>query len=139
MKHSIKTPEDGIGLNGLHHVAIICQDYQRSKTFYVDLLGLAVIAEYYQPERQSYKLDLALPDGNQIELFCFPTAPARLSYPEAQGLRHIAFCVDKIDKVVAALIKQGVNVEPIRVDEYTGKKFTFFKDPDELPIEIYQA
>ena len=120
-------------------MAIICSDYAVSKAFYVELLGLQVIAENYRAARASYKLDLALPDGGQIELFSFPDAPLRPSRPEAQGLRHLAFNVDSVEDTVAYLQSKGVEVEPIRVDEYTQRKFTFFSDPDGLPLEIYQA
>lgn len=126
-------------LKGFHHVAIICSDYPRSKAFYTDILGFEVIAENYREARQSYKLDLALPDGSQIELFSFPDAPARPSRPEAQGLRHLAFVVDSVANYSAYLTQHKVDVEPIRIDEYTGKAFTFFNDPDGLPLEIYQA
>ncbi|WP_286270843.1 SMU1112c/YaeR family gloxylase I-like metalloprotein [Thalassotalea hakodatensis] len=128
-----------IVLKGIHHVAIICADYQRTKAFYVDILGLEIIAENYRAERQSYKLDLALPDGSQLEIFSFANAPKRPSYPEAQGLRHLAFRVDSVEQTALLLTKKGIEVEPIRVDEFTGKPFTFFSDPDELPIEIYQT
>lgn len=125
-------------LLSIHHVAIICSDYQRSKHFYVDILGLTIIAENYREARDSYKLDLALPNGNQIELFSFPERPPRPSYPEAQGLRHLAFIVESIEDSVFYLKSQGIDVEPIRIDEYTGKKYTFFNDPDHLPLELYQ-
>lgn len=125
-------------LKGIHHVAIICADYQQSKDFYTRLLGLTIIAENYRAERDSYKLDLALPDGSQIELFSFPGSGIRPSYPEAQGLRHLAFSVDDITQVCQYLTNAGIDVEPIRVDEYTGKQFTFFSDPDDLPLELYQ-
>ncbi|WP_435274369.1 VOC family protein [Psychrobium sp. nBUS_13] len=126
-------------LKSIHHVAVICSDYKVSKAFYCDVLGLTIIAETYREQRDSYKLDLALPDGSQIELFSFPDAPPRPSYPEAQGLRHLAFSVDDIDLVVEYLQGLGVVVEPIRVDELTGKQFTFFSDPDGLPLELYQT
>ena len=125
-------------LNGIHHVAIICSDYQKSKDFYTQILGLKVLAENYRADRDSYKLDLALADGTQIELFSFPGSATRPSYPEAQGLRHLAFIVENIAQVCQYLTNQGIDVEPIRVDEYTGKKFTFFSDPDGLPLELYQ-
>lgn len=125
-------------LNAIHHVAIICSDYARSKQFYTQVLGLTVIAEHYRRERDSWKLDLALPNGNQIELFSFPNPPARPSRPEAQGLRHLAFVVDNVAEFADYLMKQGVAVEPIRIDEFTGKAFTFFQDPDGLPLELYQ-
>ena len=126
-------------LKRIHHVAVICSDYARAKHFYTEILGLSVIAENYRAHRDSYKLDLALPDGGQIELFSFPGAPARPSRPEAQGLRHLAFVVDDVEATVAFLTAKGVEVEEIRIDEYTLKKFTFFADPDGLPLELYQA
>ncbi len=125
-------------LKGIHHVAIICSDYEKSKNFYVNVLNLKVIAENYRAERDSYKLDLALPDGGQIELFSFPNPPARPSRPEAQGLRHLAFKVDSVSSYVEYLLTKGVECEPIRTDEFTGKMFTFFNDPDGLPLELYQ-
>lgn len=126
-------------LNAIHHVAIICSDYPRSKHFYSEVLGLTIVSEYYRENRDSYKLDLALPDGSQIELFSFANPPARPSYPEACGLRHLAFSVTNLDDVVSKLTEQGIEVEPIRVDELTDKRFTFFADPDGLPLELYEA
>jgi glyoxylase I family protein len=125
-------------LNKLHHVAIICANYQKSKTFYTKTLGLPIIRETYRAERDSYKLDLAIGDHAQIELFSFPNPPLRPSLPEAQGLRHLAFEVDHLAQVVAELQAHQVEVEPIRTDELTGKQFTFFSDPDGLPLELYQ-
>ncbi|WP_045499834.1 SMU1112c/YaeR family gloxylase I-like metalloprotein [Vibrio hyugaensis] len=124
--------------NAIHHVAIICSDYSKSKRFYTEVLGLKVIAENYREARDSYKLDLALPDGSQVELFSFPGTPERPSFPEAQGLRHLAFLVDDVEQVKVYLESNDVEVEPIRIDEFTGKAFTFFQDPDGLPLEIYQ-
>lgn len=121
-----------------HHIAIICSDYPKSKFFYTRVLGLEIISEVYREQRNSYKLDLRLPDGVQIELFSFTDPPARLSYPEARGLRHLAFEVPNVDKAVEELRDHGVAVEQIRVDEYTGKRFTFFSDPDGLPLELYE-
>lgn len=120
----------------IHHAAIICSDYARSKRFYTEVLGLRIVAETYRAERDSWKLDLALPDGAQIELFSFPGAPPRPSWPEAQGLRHLAFVVEDLDASVASLTAAGVAVEPVRVDELTGARFTFFADPDGLPLEL---
>ncbi len=131
--------EASMQLNNLHHVAIICSDYVRSKHFYAVTLGLRVVAEAYRAERQSYKLDLALPDGTQLELFSFPAPPARPSQPEACGLRHLAFAVTDVAETKHELESKGIAVEPIRIDEYTGKKFTFFKDPDGLPLELYEV
>jgi glyoxylase I family protein len=125
-------------LNRIHHAAIICADYDASKRFYVECLGLRVLAENFRAQRNSFKLDLALPDGGQIELFSFPGAPARPSYPEAQGLRHLAFVVEDVDACKAKLESVGVTVEAVRTDEYTGKRFVFFADPDGLPLELYE-
>jgi glyoxylase I family protein len=129
----------GLALLGVHHVAIICSDYARSRAFYVDNLGLRVIGEHLREARQSMKLDLALPDGSQIELFSFPNPPPRPSRPEAQGLRHLAFRVADVSGWKLHLEQRGVAVEDIRVDEYTGRRFTFFADPDGLPLELYEA
>lgn len=126
-------------LKGIHHAAIICSDYPRSKAFYTEVLGLSVVAEHYRAARQSWKLDLALPDGSQVELFSFPGAPLRPSYPEARGLRHLAFAVTDVEACQQALQAQGVNTEAVRVDEYTGKRFVFFSDPDGLPLELYEV
>ncbi|MEY2860099.1 MAG: hypothetical protein RL392_557 [Pseudomonadota bacterium] len=125
-------------LKRIHHAAIICADYVASKRFYVECLGLRVLAENFRVQRNSYKLDLALPDGGQIELFSFPGAPARPSYPEAQGLRHLAFVVENVDACKAKLEFMGIAVEDVRVDETTGKRFVFFADPDGLPLELYE-
>ncbi|MBU3058606.1 VOC family protein [Pseudomonas indica] len=125
-------------LKKLHHVALICSDYPRSKHFYTQVLGLDVIAETYRAERDSWKLDLRLGDS-QLELFSFPGAPPRPSYPEARGLRHLAFAVDDLDAAIAELNAQGVATEPVRSDALTGKRFTFFADPDHLPLELYEA
>ncbi len=126
-------------LQGIHHVAIISSDYERSKDFYTRILGLRQIAENFRAARDSYKLDLALPDGSQVELFSFPNPPARATSPESCGLRHLAFAVADMDASVNWLQSQGVEVEAIRIDEYTGRRFTFFKDPDGLPLELYEV
>ncbi|RYY04149.1 MAG: VOC family protein [Gammaproteobacteria bacterium] len=123
----------------IHHVAIICSDYEKSKHFYTQILGLQVIAEAYRAERQSYKLDLEVGNGSQIELFSFPNPPSRPSRPEACGLRHLAFAVANVELIKTSLEHQNVFVEPIRIDEHTGKKFTFFADPDGLPLEVYEV
>jgi glyoxylase I family protein len=125
--------------DGIHHVAIIASDYARSRHFYHQVLGLPIINETLREARQSWKLDLALPDGSQLELFSFPTPAARPSRPEACGLRHLAFRVGDLDKVIAHLQQHGIEVEEIRVDELTGRRFTFFADPDGLPLELYEA
>jgi glyoxylase I family protein len=122
----------------LHHVAIICSDYERSKRFYTEVLPFSVIRETYRAERDSWKLDLAIPGGTQIELFSFPTPPPRPTQPEARGMRHIAFLVENLDALIEDLTAKGIAVEPVRVDELTGQRFTFFADPDGLPIELYE-
>ena len=125
-------------LNKVHHVAIICSNYEKSKDFYVNILCLDIIKETYRKERNSYKLDLSVGGNYQIELFSFVNAPKRLSYPEARGLRHLAFEVDNIDNIVKELVAKNIITEPIRIDEITGNKFTFLSDPDDLPIELYE-
>lgn len=123
----------------IHHVALIVSDYAVSRRFYTELLGLPVLAEHHRSERQSWKLDLGLPDGGQLELFSFPHPPPRPTRPEACGLRHLAFAVADVAQAKAELEAAGVVVEPLRVDEYTGRRFTFFADPDGLPLELYQV
>ena len=125
-------------LKGIHHIAIICSDYEASKKFYIDILGLEVIRETYRKERASFKLDLSLNGQYIIELFSFPNPPGRLSTPEATGLRHLAFEVDNLESVIAHLETHHIYVEPIRTDEMTNKRFTFTADPDKLPIEFYE-
>ncbi|NKI69493.1 VOC family protein [Collimonas pratensis] len=125
-------------ISGIHHVAIIASDYQRSKQFYTELLGLEIVAETYRAERDSYKLDLRTADGVQLELFSFPAPPARPSRPEACGLRHLAFRVPDVAAAVQELRAKEIAVEAIRIDEFTGKRFTFFADPDGLPLELYE-
>ena len=132
-----KMRQDAGDIIGLHHVAIIASDYQRSRAFYVDLLGFKVIAENFRAERNSWKCDLQVGDA-QIELFSFPQAPPRVSRPEACGLRHLAFRVQDIARVVQRLEGHGIVSEPIRKDSYTGRLFTFFADPDDLPLELYE-
>ncbi len=127
-----------LSLNKVHHIAIICSDYDKSKLFYTEILGLTIIREVYREERQSYKLDLALNGNYVIELFSFPNPPVRTSRPEASGLRHLAFEVSNLDETVSFLISKNIDCEVIRVDEFTGKRFTFIADPDDLPIEFYE-
>lgn len=127
-----------LNLQSLHHIAIICSDYASSKKFYTEVLRFTIIQEVYRAERQSYKLDLKLNGNYLIELFSFPNPPKRPSRPEACGLRHLAFAVGNIEESIAFLIDSGINPEPIRIDESTGKRFTFFTDPDNLPIELYE-
>ena len=126
-------------ISAIHHIAIIASDYARSKRFYTEVLGLEILAEAYRSERDSWKLDLRVADGVQIELFSFPSPPPRVSRPEACGLRHLAFVVPDIEQAIAHLKDRAIEVEPVRVDEYTGKRFTFFADPDGLPLELYEA
>jgi glyoxylase I family protein len=125
-------------LNRIHHIAIICADYQKSKHFYSEVLGLKIAQEVYREARDSYKLDLEVGGLYQIELFSFPNPPARPSRPEAVGLRHLAFEVDDIDASVSHIKTHLIDIESIRIDECTGKRFTFFADPDGLPIELYE-
>ncbi len=127
-----------LNLNKIDHIAIICSDYQKSKQFYTNILGLDIISETYREERQSYKLDLSLNDEYIIELFSFPNPPKRVSRPEAAGLRHLAFEVSDIEQQIKKLEEKGIKAEPVRTDELTGKRFTFFFDPDDLPIELYE-
>lgn len=125
-------------LKKIHHIAIICSDYKKSKTFYTETLGLEIIHESYRAKRQSYKLDLGLNGTYVLELFSFPNAPERVSNPEANGLRHLAFEVNDLNDSIQNLKEKGVNCEAIRTDEITGKRFTFFEDPDGLPLELYE-
>lgn len=127
-----------LSLNSIHHIAIICSDYEVSKRFYTEVLGFTIIREVYREERKSYKLDLALNGEYMLELFSFPDPPKRISGPEARGLRHLAFEVLDLEKEIALLKNKNILTEPIRVDEFTEKRFTFFSDPDQLPIELYE-
>ena len=127
-----------LAIQKIHHTAIICSDYARSRHFYVQILGLKILQEVYREERNSYKLDLAIGDQYVIELFSFPNPPQRVSRPEACGLRHLAFEVIDLQACINHLIENGIETEPIRIDEYTGKRFTFFEDPDHLPLELYE-
>lgn len=129
----------GNGLLRFHHVAIIASDYARSKAFYTELLGFGIRNETYREERGSYKLDLELPGGDTIELFSFPSPPARRPGPEPVGLRHLAFAVRRIEPVAERLQRAGVAVEPVRIDPTTSARYTFFKDPDGLPLELYEV
>jgi glyoxylase I family protein len=126
------------GIQSLHHIAIICSDYEKSKRFYTEILGFQIKNEVYREERQSFKLDLSLNGHYLIELFSFPNPPNRLSRPESTGLRHIAFGVNNIEESCLFLKDNQIETEDIRIDEYTGRKFTFFSDPDNLPIELYE-
>ncbi|WP_026887306.1 SMU1112c/YaeR family gloxylase I-like metalloprotein [Clostridium beijerinckii] len=124
-------------INSIHHIAIIASNYEVSKKFYANILGFEIIRENYRKDRDSYKLDLKI-GNSEIELFSMPNAPKRPSYPEACGLRHLAFCVKNIEEVIKELNKKGIETEPIRIDEYTNRKFTFFSDPDGLPLELHE-
>lgn len=128
-----------MNINKIHHIAIICSNYEVSKSFYTNILGFQILNEVFREERNSYKLDLLVNDTYQIELFSFPNPPKRHTRPEAVGLRHLAFEVLNIKEAVEELTQKGVVAEAIRVDPHTGKKFTFFQDPDGLPLELYEA
>ena len=128
-----------LSLKKIHHIALICRDYATSKAFYTEVLGLEILQEVYRPQRDSYKLDLALHGHYVLELFSFPNPPARLSRPEATGLRHLAFAVEAVAATRSLLLEQHYHPEPIRVDEYTGKLFFFMNDPDGLPLEFYEG
>jgi glyoxylase I family protein len=128
-----------LNLKQIHHVAIICSDYETSKKFYTEILGFAIQAEHYRAGRKSWKLDLSLKGQYVVELFSFPNPPERPSRPEAVGLRHLAMAVENIKEAVKHLQNNGVATETIRMDEYTGKRFTFFEDPDGLPLELYEG
>ena len=128
-----------LSIQKIHHIAIITSNYDVSKKFYTEILGLEIIREIYREERQSYKLDLALHGEYVIELFSFPNPPQRPSRPEATGLRHLAFEVSNLDQIVETLLLKNITSEPIRVDEFTRKRFTFISDPDQLPIEFYEV
>lgn len=124
-------------LNAVHHVAIIVSDYQRSKEFYVEKLGFQIVRENYRSQRDDWKLDLLCGDM-ELEIFGEPNPPKRVNHPEACGLRHLAFKVENVEAAVRELAKEGIECEPIRIDEYTGKHMTFFHDPDGLPLELHE-
>lgn len=128
-----------LSLKKVHHIAIICSGYQKSRAFYTEILGLRILQESYRQQRQSYKLDLSLNGAYIIELFSFPNPPKRPSRPEAAGLRHLAFEVDNLQEALQELARKQVPVEPVRIDENTQRRFTFFADPDGLPIELYES
>ena len=125
-------------LNRIHHIAVICSDYEKSKLFYTEVLGLNVESEHYRKERDSYKADCSLNGEYVVELFSFPNPPGRPSHPEAAGLRHLAFEVENLNEAIAELDAKGIPHEQVRIDEYTEKRFMFFSDPDGLPIELYE-
>lgn len=127
-----------MNLSRIHHIAIIVSDYEASKDFYVNKLGFQIVRENYRPERNDWKLDLKVNEATELEIFGVKNPPARVTRPEAAGLRHLAFFTDNIEETVAELKEKGVVTEPIRVDEFSGKKFTFFADPDGLPIELHE-
>lgn len=127
-----------MNLSAIHHIAIIVSDYPRSKDFYVNKLGFPVIRENYRPDKGDWKLDLRINDDTELEIFGVANPPARVTRPEAAGLRHLAFRVENIEKTAAELKALGIPVEPIRMDAYSGRKFTFFADPDGLPLELHE-
>lgn len=137
MKFKSFTPSM-LHIRKIHHIAVICSRYEISKKFYTHVLGFSIVQEHYRAERQSYKLDLSLNDQYTVELFSFPEPPPRLSKPEACGLRHLAFEVSDIGEAIKHLNKHNVSTEAIRTDEFTGKRFAFFQDPDGLPLELYE-
>ena len=128
-----------MNIKAIHHVAILTDDYERSKEFYTNVLGFTILAETYREDRKSYKLDLAINGLYQIELFSFPEFKERASFPEQKGLRHLAFAVEDIETSVAELVSKGVDVQGIRTDELTNKKFCFFYDPNGQPLELYEV
>jgi glyoxylase I family protein len=128
-----------VKLNRVHHIAVIASDYERSKAFYLDVLGCTLVSEVYRAERDSWMGDLALNGEYLIELFSFPSPPARASGPEATGLRHLAFEVDSVPDARTELVAKGVRCEELRIDPHTGKQMLFFFDPDDLPLELYEA
>ncbi|MBC7423172.1 MAG: VOC family protein [Ferruginibacter sp.] len=128
-----------MNIKAIHHVAILTDDYERSKVFYTNVLGFTILAETYREDRKSYKLDLSINGQYQIELFSFPEFKERASFPEQKGLRHLAFAVEDIETSVAELVSKGVDVQGIRTDELTNKKFCFFYDPNGQPLELYEA
>lgn len=125
-------------IESLHHIAIICSDYKKSKKFYTEILGFQIDKEVYREKRQSYKLDLSLNGHYLIELFSFPNPPKRLTQPESTGLRHLALGVKNLENCLNFLKLNNIANEGIRIDEFTNKRFTFFADPDQLPIELYE-
>lgn len=127
-----------MNIKAIHHIAILTDRYERSKTFYTEVLGFNIIAETYRKERNSYKLDLAINGMYQIELFSFPDYKERASFPEAKGLRHLAFAVENLDEAVSELMAKNVDVQSIRTDEVTDKRFCFFYDPNGQPLELYE-
>ncbi|WP_252229030.1 VOC family protein [Clostridium sp. ZBS15] len=126
-----------MNLNTIHHIAIIVSDYEKSKDFYVNKLGFNIIRENYRPDRGDYKLDLKFGDC-ELEIFGMHNSPKRVSGPEACGLRHLAFKVECIEDIISELNEKGIETEPIRIDEFTNKKMTFFSDPDGLPLELHE-
>ena len=136
--HQQPPQQPDMNIKAIHHVAILTDDYEKSKAFYTELLGFSIISETYREERKSYKLDLAINGVYQIELFSFPDYRDRASYPEAKGLRHLAFVADDVEAAALELKSKGVDVQEVRVDELTGKKFVFFYDPNGQPLELYE-
>lgn len=129
---------DRLKLDTIHHIAIIVSDYEKSKDFYVNKLGFEIIRENYRPAKEDWKLDLKVDATTELEIFAPKNPPKRPSYPEACGLRHLAFKVLDMEAAVAFLASLGIPCEPVRVDEFTNKKMTFFFDPDGLPLELHE-
>ncbi len=127
-----------MNLSSIHHIAIIVSDYETAKDFYVNKLGFQVIRENYRPQRRDWKLDLRVNECTELEIFAQENPPMRVNHPEACGLRHLAFCVESVEETVRELGELGILCEPIRTDDYTGKKMTFFQDPDGLPLELHE-
>ena len=125
-------------LSKIHHIAIIVSNYETAKDFYVNKLNFPIIRENYRPERNDWTLDLRVNEYTELEIFAEPDPPKRVNRPEACGLRHLAFCVESVEQTVKELAEVGIDCEPIRVDAYTGKKMTFFQDPDGLPLELHE-
>ena len=125
-------------LSKIRHIAIIVSNYETAKDFYVNKLNFPIIRENYRPERNDWKLDLRVNEYTESEIFAEPDPPKRVNRPEACGLRHLAFCVESVEQTVKELAEVGIDCEPIRVDAYTGKKMTFFQDPDGLPLELHE-
>ena len=125
-------------LSAIHHIAVIASDYESAKEFYVKKLGFPVIREHYRENRKDWKIDLRINEDTELELFVEPQPPERVNHPEACGLRHLAFHVENIEETVKELKGLGIECEDIRIDDYTGKKMTFFHDPDGLPLELHE-
>lgn len=127
-----------MNLSKIHHIAIIVSNYESAKDFYVNKLGFSIIRENYRQERKDWKMDLRVNEHIELEIFVEENPPKRVNHPEASGLRHLAFCVESVEQTLEELEKLGIECEPVRLDDYTGKKMTFFHNPDGLPLEIHE-